>query len=334
VNGSCIDLPGATSSTVVVIDPEVGFTLRVVVVATGPGGSRSATSEETVPVTEAVTRPGTNCINSLGACGYPDPTTGNVGPGVSCSSLTPAGGLTISTPGTTIQGMNITGPVIVNASNVTLSHDCITSNGGGQAGSAAVIVERGATNAQILYSNVSGANASSGSVEEAIRTNYANMNTTADHDYISDCGECFHGPGTLTNSYVIANASINPGQSNEDHYEDIYYGGGGGPLIVNHNTMLNPHNQTAVVFASVDFGDQTTLSITNNLMAGGDYVLYGGGSGGGGSVIGPVTVTGNRISRKYYPNGAQYGVSDEFVASVTSWSGNIWDDTLAPVQGP
>ncbi len=73
--------------------------------------------------------------------------------------------------------------------------------------------------------------------------------------------------------------------------------------------MLNPNGQTAVVFASVDFGDQTTLTITNNLMAGGGYMIYGGGSGSGGSVVGPVTITGNRFSRKYYPEGGSYGVA-------------------------
>jgi hypothetical protein len=242
--------------------------------------------------------------------------------------------MTLSTAGTTISDENITGPVTINASNVTLTHDCITNNGGGEGGSAAVVVEAGGVGAQIDYSDVSGANTTSGSVEEAIRTNSSTAHTTADHDYLYNCGECFHGAGTLTNSYVIANAEINPGQSNEDHYEDIYDGGGGGPLVVNHNTMLNPHQQTAVVFASVDFGDQTTLTITDNLMAGGDYVLYGGGSGSGGSVIGPVTVTGNRFSRVYYELGGSLGIATYFDDSVTAWLGNMWDETLDPVPAP
>ncbi len=50
--GECIALPEATESTYVVISPEVGFTLRVQVTAVNGAGSATATSEETVPITE------------------------------------------------------------------------------------------------------------------------------------------------------------------------------------------------------------------------------------------------------------------------------------------
>jgi hypothetical protein len=331
----CLNVGGATHSTYTLGAGDVGEAVRVVVTASNGAGSGTAASlsSGTVAPSTSGGQP-KGCIGTLAACGYPDPTSTNVGPGVPCSSLTPAGEMTITKSGTTIQDENITGQVTIAASNVTLSHDCVTNNGGGEGGSAVVIVEAGGVGAQIDYSDLSGENNSSGSVEEAIRTNSSTAHTTADHDYLYNCGECFHGAGTLTNSYVIANAEINPGQSNEDHYEDIYDGGGGGPLVVNHNTMLNPHQQTAVVFASVDFGDQTTLTITDNLMAGGDYVLYGGGSGSGGSVIGPVTVTGNRFSRVYYELGGSLGIATYFDDSVTAWLGNMWDETLDPVPAP
>ena len=48
------------------------------------------------------------------------------------------------------------------------------------------------------------------------------------------------------------NAEINPGQSDEDHYEGIYYGGGAGPLVVEHDTIIDPHDQTAAIFVSHD----------------------------------------------------------------------------------
>jgi hypothetical protein len=332
--GACTAINGATSPTQTLTVTDVGHTIRVLVTATGVGGTQTAISEQTATITEPASSEPTNCINSLAACGYPDSSSANVGPGVACSSLTPASGMTISKSGTTVENMNITGQVVIDASNVTLTHDCVSNDGNATAGSAVVVVEGTGVGAQVDYSDISGADSTSGSVEEAIRTNYASANTTADHDYIYNCGECFHGAGTLTNSYVIANAEINPGQSNEDHYEDIYDGGGGGPLIVNHNTMLNPHKQTAVVFASVDFGDQTIVTVTNNMMAGGDYVIYGGVSGSAGSVLGPVTVSGNRFSRLYYKGGGSLGTATYFEDSVTAWSGNVWDETLGPVGSP
>jgi hypothetical protein len=334
--GPCVELPGATASTYTPLPAEIGFTLRVLVTATGATGSARALSLETAPVAEPSSAPtsATDCIDSLAACGYPDASSTNVGPGAACSSLKPSGGLTIGKAGTTVEGLDITGEVVVEASDVTLTHDCVSADGGGASGSRAVRIEDGAKGTQIDYSDISGANSSSESVEEAVSTNYGDAGTVIDHDYIFNCGECVHGSAILTNSYVTANASINPGQADEDHYEDIYYGGGGGPLVVDHDTLLNPHDQTAAVFVSVDFGDITTLTITDNLMAGGDYVLYGGGSGGGGAVLGPVTVTGNRFSRLYAEQGGTYGVGAYFDDAVTLWSGNVWDETLEEVPGP
>ena len=70
------------------------------------------------------------------------------------------------------------------------------------------------------------------------------------------------------------------------HYENIYYGGGGGSLIADHDTLLNPHDQTANVFTKTDFGDIDTVTVTNNLLAGASYVVYGG-EGGIGSIVEP-----------------------------------------------
>ena len=51
--GQCIELPEASGPTYTAIGPEVGYTLRVLVTATGAGGSQTAVSEETDEVKEA-----------------------------------------------------------------------------------------------------------------------------------------------------------------------------------------------------------------------------------------------------------------------------------------
>ena len=137
----------------------------------GAADQPRAASGVTVAPSRQAGQPKASCIGNLAACGYPDPSSTNVGPGVPCSSLTPAGDMTITKSGTTIEDENITGQVTIAASNVTLSHDCVTNNGGGEGGSAVVIVEAGGVGAQIDYSDLSGENNTSGSVEEAIRTN-------------------------------------------------------------------------------------------------------------------------------------------------------------------
>jgi hypothetical protein len=326
---ACTAITAATAATYPVGVADVGHTIRVVVAATTAEGSARATSA----ATRTASAP-TNCLHNLSGCGYPDPTSGNVGPGEHCSGLTPSGSMTISTPGAVVQGMNITGQVVVNASSVTLTHDCITVNGGGKAGSRAVNIVNGASGTQIDNSDISGENASSEAIQEAVATNEPNSDTTVNSDYIYNCSECIHGAATVTNSYVTTNATLEisgPKGSEPDHYEDVYDGGGGGPLILEHNTMLNPHNQTAAVFASTDFGDQGEITITENLLAGGDEVLYLGTSGGHGRVRGPVRVIGNRFNKRYDEQAGDYGVVADFDPSVTRWSGNIWDETLSHV---
>ena len=78
----------------------------------------------TVTVSNTTTPPPGN-----GACplpAYPDASCTGVPPG---TTLTPSGGLTISTAGTVIDGRDITGTVVVNASNVTIRNTRIRSNG-------------------------------------------------------------------------------------------------------------------------------------------------------------------------------------------------------------
>ncbi len=216
---------------------------------------------------------------------------------------------------------------------------------------------------------VAGANATNQSTEVALQSG---VQLTADHDYFYNCGECVHSDGTtLENSYVITNGT--PCQSGysgstceggDDHFEDIYCDTGS--ETVNHNTLLNPHGQTAVVFCNTNNGGASEpcanrLSITNNLMAGGGFVLYScsDASSPGNSTL---TFIGNRIARcggiatyqpstggstcgsadqqgadgnGYWPYGGYYGVDDltycPGTAGVT-WSGNVWDENSQAVN--
>ncbi len=272
----------------------------------------------------------TNCIKVPSACGYPDSTNTGVPAGTTLKSQT--NNITVTTPGTTIKDVALDGSISVEANNTTIEDTDVTVNGtqggcSGSCGGRGIWIKPGVTGTVIQ--NVAchgGALSGSNVTQYCVMSN--NSTTTIKQLYAYNCTECLAGPMNLSNSFINESGATIP----QEHYEDIYYGGGGGPLIVNHNTMLNQQGQTAVVFASVDFGNQTTLTITNNLMAGGGYVIYGGGSGSGGKVVGPVTITGNRFSREFYPNGGSYGVAAYMNEAVTSWSGNVWDETLKSVE--
>ena len=272
----------------------------------------------------------TNCIKVPSACGYPDSTNTGVPAGTTLKSQT--NNITVTTPGTTIKDVALEGSISVEANNTTIEDTDVTVNGtqggcSGSCGGRGIWIKPGVTGTVIQ--NVAchgGALSGSNVTQYCIMSN--DSATTIKQLYAYNCTECLAGPMNLSNSFINESGATIP----QEHYEDIYYGGGGGPLIVNHNTMLNQQGQTAVVFASVDFGNQTTLTITNNLMAGGGYMIYGGGSGSGGKVVGPVTITGNRFSREFYPNGGYYGVASYMNEAVTTWSGNMWDETLKSVE--
>jgi hypothetical protein len=271
----------------------------------------------------------TNCINVPSACGYPDATNTGVPAGTPLTAR--SGDYIITTPGTVINGWALTGYIEINANNVTVENSDITVNGT-QAGCSSPCGGHGIWTAPGVTGTVihdvtchGGAPSGNNVTQYCIQSNNSSTSVNRVHAY--NCTVCFAGPGSWQNSFIDQRGVTIPGE----HYECEYYGGGFPSMNFNHNTCLQPQKQTATVFASVDFGNQNTLTITDNLLAGGGYALYGGGSGNGGSVLGPVTVSSNRFSRLYFPNGGYYGIAAYFAMAVTSWTGNVWDDTGQPV---
>jgi hypothetical protein len=282
-----------------------------------------------VPVKSAGPR---GCISHPGGCGFPD--ASNTGVPASTHLVPRSGVMRVTSAGAVISGVALNGSIEVNANDVTIENSDITVDGtqGGcnsPCGGRGIWVAPGATGTVIHDVTCHGGAATGANVTEFCVLNN-NDSTQVSRVHFYNCTTCMAGPGSWSDNFVDQTEAVIP----QEHYEDLYYGGGAGSLVVNHNTMLNPQGQTAVVFLSVDFGDQTAVAITNNLVAGGGYMVYGGRSGNGGSVIGPVTVTGNRFSQRYYRNGGFYGVAAYFDTSVTSWSNNIWDDSLKTVARP
>lgn len=269
--------------------------------------------------------PGTqkNCASQPSACGYPDATNSGVAP---TTPLTGSGSITANVAGEVIKNVNIVnGSITVTANNVTIENSKITTGNGtvtNGTGDAAIVIQSGVSGTVVQYTTMQGSDCNGGSLLFGVMNN-SNDQLTMDHDYGQCIDDILHGAGTLSNSYSIDNANIP-----NDHYEPVAYDGGGGGLTIDHDTLLNPHDQTAAVFTQCTFGDVSTLTITNSLLAGGGYTVYGPTSDPCGSGTGPESVTNNRFSRIYFRNSGQYGTNAYFPKNTT-WSGNIWDDTLA-----
>ena len=65
------------------------------------------------------------CFATPGACGYPDPASGNVGVPAG-KALRPSGSISVTTDGTVIDGRDVAGTIRVNARNVTIRNTRVT----------------------------------------------------------------------------------------------------------------------------------------------------------------------------------------------------------------
>jgi hypothetical protein len=118
----------------------------------------------------------------------------------------------------------------------------------------------------------------------------------------------------------------------DDHVNGIMDNGGiTRPLVIRHNTVLNPHSQTDAIALFQDFGGLVDRTIEDNLIGGGSYTLYAGADKNPTSRI---RVIGNRWVRTYFPKGGAYGPVTAFEQSGqgNEWRDNVWDDTNRPVS--
>ena len=380
---TCTNIGGAVTSSYRLASSDVGHKMSVMVTAANAGGSSSASS----PMTAMVTAPApieppptepppteppptepppteppptepppangaqqTGCFTQPSACGYPDATNTGVPAGTPLQAK--SGKIVVTTPDTTVKDVALNGEIAVDANNTTIEDDEITIDGSQRGCSEpcnghGIQVEGDVTGTVVKHVTCHGGSAEGENASEFCMKNYSGRSVNVSYMDDYNVGACWWGEGTYENNYCFVNAVIP-----EEHYEAIYYGGGK-ELKMTHNTMFSNKEQTAIVFASVDFHNQEAITLTNNFMAGGGFVIYGGGSGSGGRVIGPVTISDNRFARcltpevqgpnghhlckdgpdahGFYPNGGSYGLTSYMNEAVTTYSGNYWDDNLEPV---
>jgi hypothetical protein len=291
----------------------------------------------------------TDCFARPEGCGYPG--LGDTGV-ASCSSLPQSSGTKTITRPETIENTDITGYVVIDVGGVTLNHDCVVFNGGESAGSAAVVLESGAMNFTISNTTVRAENTTSDSFEEAIRNNHSDGGAVASKDRFEDCAECIHQLWTLDESYVIANGrAAAPGTHTEDWWFD------NNTITANDDTLLNPQEQTAVIFGEGSGACEDHATVINSLAAGGGYLFYfcAHASSAGSSTI---DIRSNRFARcatreeyvsatggyrcksgsdahGYWPKGGYFGtVGTHSTGGGQVWEKNFWDNDLETAGGP
>ncbi len=269
-----------------------------------------------------------------------------------CSALPKASGTKTITKSETIEDTVITGYIVVDASGVTLNHDCVIFDGREAEGSAAVVLESTASDFTISNTTVRAENTTSASFEEAIRNDHSNVGAVATKDRFEDCAECIHQRWTLSESYVIANGrAAAPGVHTEVWWFD------NNTITANDDTLFNPQEQTAIIFAEGSGACENHETVTNSLVAGGGYLFYFcANSTSVGS--GTVEIKNNRFARcatkgeyvratdgyrckrgsdahGYWPRGGYFGVvGTHYTGRGQIWERNFWDDDLRTVGKP
>ena len=267
---------------------------------------------------------------ALDACGLPSMNT--TGPPAG-THMTDSGGFTASTPGAVFNALNVSGSINITANNVTIQNSNITDV---DPNNAAIHIASGVTGTRINHTSIHGTNTGqSGALAYAV-SYYGPVldGVTMDHDNFYNGDRILMGYGTITNSYCLGGANFTS-SGGVEHDECIYTDGGAPGIRAIHDTLLVANAQTAAIFVdNPDYGGggvDGTLDVESSILAGGDYCIYGG-AGTSSPHTGPVTIKNNRFSRIFYSNCGQFGTHAHFTNSVTTWSGNVWDDTKQPVS--
>ena len=188
--------------------------------------------------------------------------------------LKPSGSITVRTRGTVIDGLDVTGEIDVNATNVTIENTRVTMTGAGcggtdTCGNADIRLSCACT---VTITHVDLTTTGGTTVEHAIRNSYGGK-ILVDHVYQHGNTDalCWCGDASIADSYSTIDLAIS-----QDHLENLYIDGAADD--VEHNTLINHQPQTANIFGNTNGGDggacSNKLTVKHNLMAGGGYTIY------------------------------------------------------------
>ena len=242
----------------------------------------------------------------------PMPTGGKPGPsntGVPAGTvLSKRGDVTVTTAGTVLEALDVTGTIYVKAANVTIRRCRVNGSG-----PCAIWVQSG--NAIIEDCEVLGAENGIGFGEWVGRR----LNI---HGTYGD-GVKLGSNTTLQDSWIH---DLTPAAG--AHADGAQVQSGVTNLMVRHNTidLSTTGASNAALFIAPDLGPSTPgpVTITDNWLDGGNFTLFCVDGNNGQYFIGGITITNNRFGRA-----AQYGPMNINVP-VTS-IGNVWDDTGLPL---
>jgi hypothetical protein len=243
------------------------------------------------------------------AGGHPSAATTGVPAGV---VLTPSSSITVTRPGTILDGLDIAGTVTINVSDVTIRRSRIRGSD-----FASVYVKDGVTGVVVEDVEINGQGGSGTANSMGV---YGPATVRR-----SNISGVENGVTPFSGSVVQDNYIHHLAAPGAPHYDGIQIDGGVSNVVVGHNTIdLSEHDQTSAVMIDNYFGGIQNISVTGNLVSGGGYTVYCDGQFTGGAING-VSFTGNVFNR------GDFGYALIRNCSPV-WSGNT--DTAGRIVNP
>jgi Putative Ig domain len=246
------------------------------------------------------------------------------------------GSVRITGPGTILNGFSLQGFGLgVYANNVTIMN-CIIAAGGRSIFPVGIETDannNGApiTSFTIKNCTISGSDNDTNRAAACIKDIHGNATGLL----IEACNLYWCGTGIQVNAGQLLNNYIHDLVCNityGDHVNGIAVNGGTAPMLIQGNTIQNSWGQTDCIalFQDNSLPAIANKTISNNLLAGGGYCIYGGQSGAeyAGLPATHIAITNNLISTMYYPNGGAFGPVAYFTPGNqgNEWSNNVWHD--------
>ncbi|MBP1857402.1 calcium-binding protein [Rhizobium herbae] len=248
--------------------------------------AKSANATSTLSTAVAADAVATSAV-SAEAAGFPDATNTGLKAGVALTKYN--GTLHITQDNAVISNMDITGDVIIDAKNVTMSNVKVSSNGAW----TAIKVMDGATGFTLQDSEIDGGAGGNGI--------YGHGTFLRNDIHDIENGINVSGPSEIGDNYIHDFRG-----SSEAHYDGIEVNAGH-DIHIFHNTVIVDQSQTSAVMLDNYFGGLSNITVENNRLAGGGYTVYLDGRFGGGPVDdSTIKIINNQIGDGAYGDFAFY----------------------------
>ncbi len=253
-------------------------------------GSSTSATPSTSPTTATpspttVTPSATSSASPPPAVAYPGPANTGVPAG---TTMKASGSVTVTTPGTVIDGLDITGTLVVKADNVTVKNTRVKSTDYWPvyiADSATGVVF---TDSEVDGLGTKGAEGSSGVVGGKATLQRLNIHGV-ENGIVPGSGT------TLRDSWIHDLAA-----AGSPHYDGVQIDGGQSDITLRHNTIdVSTQTQTSAVMIDNYDGPVDRITVEGNVLRGGGYTVYSDGQFAGGPITG-VVFNDNRLGSGYY----------------------------------